>query len=255
MFESQEFEHLLGRIARTTHKMLRNIPAGTNLVVLTFCKGGKHRAYAMRWILKRVLKEIYDQECGVIDCSRTVNWRNTCGMCTECAGTTEDSDSWRTWAKSRACTLWREALEDPRGYGETKKGRGRSKSPAATATWEPKASVSPAPDCPWSSSARQKKDKAASSTRDVKMKDDDQDEFVEDMSFVEDLSLDDGYDLSDIVNWDMPELEKIAYVFLHRLFAVFQPTETSAVDGIMKKYSDELIALMARKRRTCLRQF
>ena len=42
----------------------------------------------------------------------------------------------------------------------------------------------------------------------------------------------------------MPELEKIAYVFLHRLFAVFRPTETSAVDGIMKKYSDELIALM-----------
>ena len=64
------------------------------------------------------------------------------------------------------------------------------------------------------------------------------------MSFVEDLSLDDGYDLSDIVNWDMPELEKIAYVFLHRLFAVFRPTETSEVDGIMKKYSDELIALM-----------
>ena len=252
--------------------MLRNVPAGTNLVVLTFCKGGKHRAYAMRWILKRVLKEIYDQECGVIDCSRTVNWRNTCGMCTECAGTTEDSDSWRTWAKSRACTLWREALEDPRGYGETKKGRGRSKSPAATATWEPKGSVSPAPNAARgsgdglvdrvkaekanrerkasrgaekrASSARQKKDKAASSTRDVKMKDDDQDEFVDDMSFVEDLSLDDGYDLSDIVNWDMPELEKIAYVFLHRLFAVFRPTETSAVDGIMKKYSDELIALM-----------
>ena len=73
------------------------------------------------------------------------------------------------------------------------------------------------------SSARQKKDKAASSNRDVKMKDDDQDEFVDDMSFVEDLSLDDGYDLPDIVNWDVPELEKIAYVFLHRLFAVFRP--------------------------------
>ena len=185
---------------------------------------------------------------------------------------TEDSDSWRTWAKSRACTLWREALEDPRGYGGTKKGRGRSKSPAATATWEPKGSISPAPNAARSngdglvdrvkaekanrerkasrgaekraSSTRQKKDKAASSNRDVKMKDDDQDEFVDDMSFVEDLSLDDGYDLSDIVNWDVPELEKIAYVFLHRLFAVFRPTETSAVDGIMKKYSDELIALM-----------
>ena len=77
MFESQEFEHLLGRIARAMHKMLRNVPAGANLVVLTFCKGGKHRAYAMMWILKRILKEIYDQECGVIDCSRTVNWRNT----------------------------------------------------------------------------------------------------------------------------------------------------------------------------------
>ena len=37
------------------------------------------------------------------------------------------------------------------------------------------------------SSARQKKDKAASSSRNVKMKDDDQDEFVDDMFFVEDL--------------------------------------------------------------------
>eukprot|EP00439_Symbiodinium_sp_Y106_P010099 s7210_g1.t1 len=114
-------------------------------------------------------------------------------MCTECAGTTEDSDSWRTWAKSRACTLWREALKDPRGYGETKKGRGRSKSPAATvdrvkaekANRERKASRGAEKRA---SSARQKKDKAASSTRDVKMKDDDQDEFVDDMSFVEDLT-------------------------------------------------------------------
>ena len=73
------------------------------------------------------------------------------------------------------------------------------------------------------------------------MKDDDEEEFVDDNLF---FSLDDGYDLSDIVNWDVPELEKITYVFLHRLFAVFRPTETSAVDGIRKKYSDELIALM-----------
>ena len=77
------------------------------------------------------------------------------------------------------------------------------------------------------------------------MKDDDQDEFVDDMSFVEDLIVSTmAMILPDIVNWDVPELEKIAYVFLHRLFAVFRPTETSAVDGIMKKYSDELIALM-----------
>ena len=77
------------------------------------------------------------------------------------------------------------------------------------------------------------------------MKDDDEEESVDDNLF---FSLDDGYDLSDIVNWDVPEPEpepeKITYVFLHRLFAVFRPTETSAVDGIMKKYSDELIALM-----------
>ena len=43
------------------------------------------------------------------------------------------------------------------------------------------------------------------------MKDDDEEEFVDDNLF---FSLDDGYDLSDIVNWDVPELEKITYVFV-----------------------------------------
>ena len=59
------------------------------------------------------------------------------------------------------------------------------------------------------------------------MKDDGEEfnDFVDDnLFFVEDLSIEDGDDLSDIVNRDAPELEKITYVFLHRLFAVFRPT-------------------------------
>ncbi|CAE7686304.1 GIP [Symbiodinium sp. CCMP2592] len=154
------------------------------------------------------------------------------------------------------------ALENPHTYGEEKKekkgkGRGWSKSPAAT--WEPKGSVFPAPNgagdglvdrVKAENANRERKETkettAASSSRDMKMKHDEEEEleFLDDLTFVENLSLDDGYDLSDIVNWDVPELEKITYVFLRHLFAAFRPTETSAVDGIMKKYSDELIALM-----------
>ena len=186
--------------------MLRNVPAGASLVVLTFCKGGKHRAYAMRWVLKRILKEIYDQECIWRNrlFAHSVNWRNTCGMCTKCAGATEDADSWRTWAKARACTLWRETLENPHSFGEAKKGKGRGQrqeqKPCSRYDMGAyKGSVSPAPSAARGSgdglvdlvkaekanrerkasrgaekrafSARQKQDKGskASSTRDVKM--------------------------------------------------------------------------------------
>ena len=60
---------------------------------------------------------------------------------------------------------------------------------------------------------KEKKDEAASSNRDMNMKDEEEADD-DNLFFVEDPNLDEGYDLSDIVNWDVPELEKITYVFV-----------------------------------------
>ena len=98
----------------------------------------------LRFLLKRVLKEIYDIDCEVLDCLRTVNWRNTCNMCTKCSGTSQNAQSWRDWAKAKACTVWRKAVEEQERYG-----RGRSAGPPKKKKkkpeWQAKGSVSPPP--------------------------------------------------------------------------------------------------------------
>ena len=67
--ETKEWRNLWERLARTVHKALRSAADGERLVILTFCKGGKHRGHMLRFLLKRVLEELYDIECEVLDCS------------------------------------------------------------------------------------------------------------------------------------------------------------------------------------------
>ena len=58
--ETKEWRNLWARLARTIHKALRSAANGERLVILTFCQGRKHRGYMLRFLLKRVLNELYD---------------------------------------------------------------------------------------------------------------------------------------------------------------------------------------------------
>ena len=278
---SKTFLSLWEEIAKQIDRIIRRSKDGDKIIILFLCTGGKHRSVALRHLVQVVLENVYGICAGYLDVSRTVNWHKTCQGCTRCRHVESDDKEILEEMEAYVVKQWKGFFDPsrtpvkgrsrtPAGTWVRKDGRGDASTPSSSAPKQGDQQLTPGTGAtpkamPKDGGTPERKGKASTST-DVKDTEKDKKkahaanasakkgarkaEAGDSLTSSDDDLLGTSgvpehyHDFSDLIEEDHRDLERIAYIFIHRIVQVFQPDALTKPDTLIRKYSDSLVLAM-----------
>ena len=278
---SKTFLSLWEEIAKQIDRIIRRSKDGDKIIILFLCTGGKHRSVALRHLVQVVLENVYGICAGYLDVSRTVNWHKTCQGCTRCRHVESDDKEILEEMEAYVVKQWKGFFDPsrtpvkgrsrtPAGTWVRKDGRSDASTRSSSAPKQGDQQLTPGTGAtpkamPKDGGTPERKGKASTST-DVKDTEKDKKkahaanasakkgarkaEAGDSLTSSDDDLLGTSgvpehyHDFSDLIEEDHRDLERIAYIFIHRIVQVFQPDALTKPDTLIRKYSDSLVLAM-----------
>ena len=199
--------------------------------VFLFCKSGRHRSVANAELMYRAIFDLYDVEGVELDhlCDGP-NWKHTCaGKCVDCQWENPQTRPMAEEAVKLARQIWKEVVLET---GDRLPEPGGS----AAADKEEKAAREAEP-------ARGSKDKPGDSSKSTERTGGDPSEGTSQSVGVDKKKNQDFecWDLRDsMTEMSDDQLKKVAFLFLCRIYSVFDPQKQGKVPELIAKYELDL---------------
>ncbi|CAE7832525.1 GIP [Symbiodinium sp. CCMP2592] len=242
--------HMNDPVVPAVHKLIQE---NEQCVIFMFCKSGRHRSVSNAKIMYDLIKETYEVEASLLHLCDGYNWRYLCGGCAECNWESKEARSTAEKVMDFARERWYEFVPKVwvRKDGQRRLGddgvvveepipSGTAQAAGAGSSNDP-----PQPD----SAVKQE------AAQDEQLEDEDHDEgdttgaaeaSASSKAPAQPFTVEtpDGvsvpvHDLRpELEGLDDKSLEKVSFLFLSRVYSVFNPAKLTEVTTLVAKYVD-----------------